>query len=217
MPWQDTWQPLTAGVLSAGAWYGILAVVSQLSVVTNALLIAITSNFVGFEVYIRGDYDLEYDPFDVMGQRIIPQNDDRADQGLSGYANWSQSVFEVVDLVDGSAFPAYTAQSLQLFNDDGTEARIVSGSTSEVPLYLPYINIGCVGAMIPNCTNGNLLTVNVSHYDGSVETVMTFSESGYERFYGSSKCRDLVLGTGRNRSPKNGSEGLCFNANFTCR
>ena len=40
----------------AGAWFGILTVVSQLAVVTNAFLIAITAQFIPIETYARGGF-----------------------------------------------------------------------------------------------------------------------------------------------------------------
>ncbi len=48
----------TVSCTSLGAWYGILAVVSQLAVVTNAFLIAVTAQFIPIEVFTRGGYRL---------------------------------------------------------------------------------------------------------------------------------------------------------------
>lgn len=42
--------------LILGAWFGILSVISQLSVVTNAFLIAVTAQFIPIETYIRGGF-----------------------------------------------------------------------------------------------------------------------------------------------------------------
>ena len=43
-------------LLCIGAWFYLLTVVSQFAVVTNALLIAITSGFVPQAVYLYGGY-----------------------------------------------------------------------------------------------------------------------------------------------------------------
>ena len=210
---------------STGAWYGVLSVVSNLSVLTNALLIAITSNFVGFEVYIRGGYDEFYTGFNAAGSPIVPLGEHAADQGLSGYANWSTTSFSVNVLVDGEAFPAYTAQSLEYFSDDGELAEIVANNANgNTALYLPFIDIQCVmnstlNETYPSCSEGNLVQVKVVRYNETEDDLQwTFSAAGYERFYRNKECRDLVLGTGTdNTSPRDGSQGDCFLSTTTCR
>lgn len=37
-------------------WYDVLSVVSKLAVVTNAFIIATTSQFIPIEVFTRGEY-----------------------------------------------------------------------------------------------------------------------------------------------------------------
>ena len=208
---------------STGAWYGVLSVVSNLSVLTNALLIAITSNFVGFEVYIRGGYDEFYTGFNAAGSPIVPLGEHAADQGLSGYANWSTTSFSVNVLVDGEAFPAYTAQSLEYFSDNGEPAEIVAnGQNGDTALYLPFIDIQCVEDRNPNCSLKNLVQVKVVRYnDTEGDLQWTFSAAGYERFYRNETCRKLVLDAETdNTSPsprKNDSQNPCFLDTTTCR
>ena len=209
---------------STGAWYAILSVVSNVAVLTNALLIAITSNFVGFEVYTRGGYDEMYDgredvfPF----QPIVPIGEEAADQGLSGYANWSSTSFLVSTLVDGEAFPAFTAQSLEYLSDDGEPAEIImNGTRGDVALYLPFIDMECIENMdrSPSCVDGNTVQVRVVRYNETEnETPWVFSENGYRRFYERQECRSLVVNASSdNASPDRGGLGDCFNPNSTCR
>lgn len=201
----------TLHLLYVGAWYGVLAIISQMSVITNALLIAITSNFVGFELYIRGNYDDSYNRT-IFGREIVPINDGEAYQGLSGYANWSHSVFPVSILINGGAFPAFTAQSLEIFDDDGDDVNGTYGSGNP-PLYLPFINFTCLNEMIlmnDNCSFVETTSVYVDRYgDGEPELVETFIENEYEKFYNHRQCRELVLnGSSTSEAPTN--IGPCF-------
>lgn len=204
-----------------GAWYGVLAVVSQLAVVTNALLIAITSNFVGFEVYIRGGYRDEYN----NTEDLVPR-DNGYDQGLSGYANWSSTVFDVIDLVDGEAFPAYSAQGLQYVNDDGSDVRVISGGNpDDTPLFLPFIDFSCLNtsATSVRCDlDTTKIGVKRFIYNGSMdaeETVETFTDTQYKRFYNSRNCRSLLINASSDDSPEEGSiaESSCFIRDHQCR
>lgn len=193
--------------LHVGAWYGVLDVVSQLSVVTNALLIAITSNFVGFEVYRRGGYRQEYND-----SGLVPDISGH-DQGLSGYANWSSTEFLVTDLVDGSAFPVYSAQSLELTNEDGTDVR-----KDNPPLYLPFIDFDCI---LDNFNAGNCSVapenVIISALFGPDRNITTFNEESYKKFYRNSTCRKLVVDEGENTAPDIGNLGSCFDRSSICR
>ena len=202
--------------------------VSQLAVVTNAVLIAVTSNFVGFEVYRRGGYRDDYNgtgAITVMGEElqgdIVPTNSSDRDQGLSGYANWSSTVFEVNDLVDGRAFPAYSAQSLEFVNADGSEVEVISGAMDGTPiLYLPFINFTCLAAnsMLVNCILPETTVISVSpFYDEDATTATTFTEMKYENFYSSKNCSRLVFNVGRDDSPGTGSRGDCFIPSAKCR
>ncbi len=91
-----------------GAWYTILEVVSKLAVITNALLIGFTSQFVPFRVYIFGDYG--GDQHDLIRGSLYDNDTDLLP--LVGYVNWSLSEFPIDVLLDGNAFPAYTAQEV---------------------------------------------------------------------------------------------------------
>lgn len=200
-------RPISERAQDIGAWYSILAIVSQLAVVTNAILIAITSNFVGFEVYIRGGYDNEYN-----STGIVPGGDSRADQGLSGYANWSTTVYPVDELVDGEAFPAFTAQSLEYVNDDGSEITV----DSQTPLYLPYINFECLKNST-NCNGIPITTINVTKYGDSQIEAETFLEDDFETFYKNKSCRNLVFPGLRRTNASPEKRGECFNEQFPCR
>ena len=195
----------------AGAWYGVLAVVSHLAVVTNALLIAITSNFVSFEVYTRGGYA---DHYNHTG--LVP-NDGTADQGLSGYVNWSTTSFDILDLFDGDAFPAYSAQKLKSVNEDGSDVTILSGG--EEALYLPFIDFDCLDANAASmeCLSYNTTAFIYTRLDGSVGTNVSFSAKQYKEFYSSSKCRKLVVNKKVGDSPEEGDHGICFNNGSSCR
>ena len=189
----------------------MLAIVSQLAVVTNALLIAITSNFVSFEVYTRGNYDREYN-----GTGLVP--DERsADRGLSGYANWSTTPFNILDLVDGDAFPTYSAQDLKSLNDDGTDVKILTSGSDDV-LYLPFIDFDCLEANYNeyNCTSYSTTEYESKKIDGSNETLVSFSSEQYKRFYDSAACRRLVVNT-KSKSPRDDQLGLCFYNGTSCR
>ena len=195
--------------------------VSQLAVVTNALLIAITSNFVGFEVYRRGGYSDDYTGMvndTLVGELrpIVPVNDSNSNQGLSGYANWSSTAFEVRDLVDGRAFPAYSAQSLEFLNADGSEVTVISGDKGDdtSPLYLPFIDFACLKQ---NCSVNTTDVEVFLYYDDMTTTNTTFTERQYERFYENANCTQLVFSAGRDDSPENDTLGGCFNNATTCR
>jgi hypothetical protein len=213
-------RPISERAQDIGAWYGVLAVVSQLAVVTNALLIAITSNFVGFEVYRRGGYSDDYTGMvtdTLVGEvPIVPVNDSNSNQGLSGYANWSSTAFEVLDLVDGRAFPAYSAQSLEFLNADGSEVTVISGDKGDdtSPLYLPFIDFACLKQ---NCSVNTTDVEVFLYYDDMNITTPTFTEKQYEAFYENASCAQLVFDAGRDDSPENGTDGPCFNGAAMCR
>ena len=189
---------------------------SQLAVVTNAILIAITSNFVGFEVYRRGGYQDHYSP-----EGLVPNENDTL-QGLSGYANWSSTEFLVGDLVDGSAFPVYSAQRLVLVNADGTDVVYKNGTKineDDPPLYLPFIDFPCIEAQKGSysCSVKEPENFTVTLLNDEVMTVPTYTEEQYKGFYENSKCRKLVFDVDDNTSPSNYNISLCFNSSHTCR
>ena len=192
-----------------GAWYGVLSVISTLAVVTNALLIASTSNFVSFEVYIRGNYD-EYDG------NIVPS--DAVRRGLSGYARWSTTAFNITDLLDGFAFPAYVTQGLEYLSDDGDSVHIISNNGSHgTPLYLPFIDFDCLLEHKVNCSEILLADINVTRYIGETVSETTFTDEQYRKFYDKQECRDLILTVSKDLSADVNDEGICFNSNLKCR
>ena len=103
-------RPVAERAQDIGAWFTILDVVSKTAVVTNALLIAITAQFIPIETYRFGGYR----PEDLTG--------------LQGFVDWSLSPFYIDALLDGEAFPAVSAQQLGLFADNGTALDESSGT-----------------------------------------------------------------------------------------
>ena len=171
-------------IFLSGAWFTILNIISQLSVVTNAFLIAVTAQFVPFEVYVRGGWSSDYRDFHNLSH--VPR--------LTGYVEWSLSNFSLNELVDGRAFPAFTAQELPLYID---------GDEQEDLLYLPFIDFDCIS----NRSNADISNDSFS--------IRTFSESQYKAFYGNSTNRALLFSDSkRDESPDEGSEGPCFNQGF---
>lgn len=61
--------------------------------------------------------------------------------------DWTLSDFTVVKLLDGSAFPAFSAQELQLYDINGD---IITGRNGSNALYLPYVDFDCLVRMDPN-------------------------------------------------------------------
>ena len=152
-----------------GAWFYILDVISKLSVVTNAFLIAVTSQFIPFEVYTRGGYNQEYQ--NNVGQADLPT--------LAGYVNWSVSPFEVDVLFNGSAFPALSALELQLYN--GSDV-VTDTATGQDLLYLPFINYTCLNMFYP-----------VPRHNGSDGSVyMMFSTVDFQNFLRDESAVSLV-------------------------
>ena len=191
---------------------------------TNALLIAITAQFIPIETYRYGGYR--------------PENF----TGLQGFVNWSLSPFLIDVLFDGEAFPAVSAQQLGLFNNDGNSLGENNGEPVgvDVPntddstlLYLPYADIECLIEMgVPlsyNDSSGNLrarfFSVNTSILP---DNLMAFSRDSWRDFYTNQRS---LLNQLLYRLP-NGSDaddrspvatapksfGLCFlNDTTTCR
>ena len=87
----------------------ILNVVSSIAVLTNGLLIAITANFIPFEVYVRNGYS---DQYKNSIKNSAFGNATRI-HDLSGYIQWSVSPFPLSALLDGQAFPAYSVAGFQ--------------------------------------------------------------------------------------------------------
>ena len=64
-----------------------------------------------------------------------------SDARASGYVDFSLSPFEVVNLLDGLAFPGYAAHQLQLYDINGN--RIQDNAGNDL-LYLPFIDFECL-------------------------------------------------------------------------
>ena len=64
-----------------------------------------------------------------------------SDARLSGFLDWSLTNFTIDKLVDGQAFPAFTAHELQIYLKEGDEKFEIG---NEDVLYLPFINLSCL-------------------------------------------------------------------------
>ena len=68
------------------------------------------------------------------------------DSRSSGYVDWSLSAFQIINLIDGDAFPGFSAHQLQLYDQNGD---IIVDSENNDYLYLPFINLTCVLETLP--------------------------------------------------------------------
>jgi len=185
-----------------GAWYTILEVVSKLAVVTNALLIAITAQFVPIETYRYGGFRPD------------------SETGINGYVNWSLSPFYIDALLDGEAFPSVSAQRLGLFDLEGNDLMAADGSDL---LYLPYVDIPCLVRMnvSEDYTNDNGQTFprfypveneNLTAVTGITEA---FSRNSWIDFYNNRTYVEYLFGVSSSSeyediSPLANSAGDCF-------
>ena len=110
----------------AGAWFYLLNFVTNLCVITNAFLIAVTSQFINREVYnyvFRESYVME----------VCGNNTDCT----LGFVKWSTSEFTMTSLLvstssttnpptNNTAFPLYTVQELPQFKASDNFATEVS-------------------------------------------------------------------------------------------
>lgn len=100
-------RPLAERAQDIGAWFHLLKFVTNLCVVTNALLISVTSQFIDRELFDRAYSD---DPIYTDGR---------------GFVTWATSEFFLVDLINTTAnnsattFPAYSAQELLQYDANG--------------------------------------------------------------------------------------------------
>ena len=65
----------------------------------------------------------------------------------SGFVNFSLSPFQVINLVDGDAFPGYASQRLQFYDDMGNRVEDDMGNDL---LYLPFIDFECILNNVPS-------------------------------------------------------------------
>ncbi|XP_013869043.1 anoctamin-3 isoform X3 [Austrofundulus limnaeus] len=85
-------RPMPARATDIGIWHGILEGIGVLAVITNAFVIAITSDYIP-----RFVYAFKYGPCMDKGQH-------HADECLQGYMNSSLSVFDMWELKNSSVF-----------------------------------------------------------------------------------------------------------------
>ena len=111
---------------TAGAWFYLLNFVTNLCVITNAFLIAVTSQFIDREAYnniFQEDYEME----------VCGNNTDCT----LGFVKWSTSEFPMTSLLvstssssslgtNNTAFPLFTVQQLPLYNASTNYSSVVS-------------------------------------------------------------------------------------------
>ena len=123
---------------TVGAWFYILHFVTNLSIVTNAFLIAVTSQFIDRELYsyvFQESYEME-----VCGNNT--------DSCTLGFVKWSTSEFPMSSLLattsftthpptNNTAFPLFTVQQLPLYNASTNYSTVVSKPSK-------WVWFGCV-------------------------------------------------------------------------
>ena len=141
--------------LLVGSWYGILDVVSKLSVVTNAWLIAVTANFIPLLVYQGLGYQAAVDP----------------NSTTLGYVNWTLSSFDLSLLINSGSFPFLNTMQLGQYDQND---NIIERNGSPL-LYLPFVNYTCMQSsgcfnMSANATDAFTLAQWQSIYQGNTLT-----------------------------------------------
>ncbi len=197
----------------------VLTVVSSIAVLTNGLLIAVTAQFIPFNVYIHGGYS---DQYKSSIENTAFGNATRT-HDLSGYIQWSVSPFPLSALLDGQAFPAYSAHALVMYDDRG---NIITNENEESILYLPFIDFECLY---------DAVTYNISTSAAFFSTYSDpltgrdkfgFTDAQYACFYGGGGCSDngtvtgefkqLVFDAKADWSPRKPT-GPCANLSATCQ
>lgn len=146
---------------------------------TNALLIAITAQFVPIETYRYGGFRPD------------------SETGINGYVNWSLSPFYIDALLDGEAFPSLSAQRLGLFDLEGNDLMAADGSDL---LYLPYVDIDCIMLNVSvNYTNSNDQTfprfypVEDENVSAIINARFAFSRNSWIDFYNNRTAVETLL------------------------
>jgi hypothetical protein len=141
-----------------GAWYGILDVVSKLAVVTNACLIAFTSDFIPQLVYKHSSFSPEscarYNwPSCSVGQEFV---------GLGGFLDFRLQEFSIESIFDEirgcslkdpgcrgqQVVPRIDVYSLRAVRQDPGREEV-----EELPyLFLPFLNVTCLSDRLSNET-----------------------------------------------------------------
>ena len=197
--------------------------VSNLSVLTNGFLIAITAQFVPLElVYIKGDYRDDYEA--ALSRNFT---EEYPLGRYSGYPTFSTSLFDVSSLLDGQAFPFYEVQELDEYDDNGTQIFVDDPSnpgTEVEVLHLPFIDFDCLDTMgydTDGCTVPYIYVVERPNRDLVPEERTGFTLAQYGAFFagvnGSATCagRDLLFNVTAGVSPEVG--GVCANLTVECR
>lgn len=119
-------RPIAERAQDIGAWFHLLRFVTSLCVVTNALLIAITSQFIDRELYA---------------------NVYSSDNMTGGFVNWATSEFTLQSLLtptfpgdNVTSFPVYTALDLDLYDENNNKVMV----NGQQQLYLPFIDFDCL-------------------------------------------------------------------------
>lgn len=112
-------RPVAERAQDIGAWFYLLRFITNLCVVTNALLIAVTSQFIDREVY---KYNSQYH---TSAESECPANNTEC-----GFVTWATSAFPLTNLLPGinqsTNFPVYRSQSLKKYeNGDVVSALII--------------------------------------------------------------------------------------------
>jgi hypothetical protein len=195
-------RPLSEKAQDIGAWFNLLRFVTKFCIVTNALLIALTSNQIDKIIYNTYYSNIsEYEPLLCPGGT----EDNRCHHG---FVTWATSEFPLMTLLDRTfpdnnitAFPVYSAHDLDAFVPGTTDKITVNGTDQ---LYLPWIDFGCLEAEGFTQFN-NETTLNLDQF-------LEYSKD--EMF------QSLVLSS-QNRTDINSfieePPGKCFKANVTCR
>ncbi len=130
-------RPVAERAQDIGAWFYLLNFTTSLCVITNAFLIAVTSQFINFEVFNRVFKD---DP-----QVQCSFND--TSLCSDGVVAWSTSPFNMTTLLtpltgtDQTRFPVLTVMSLPKYVNGEMVSIITNSRTSSIYTYtvMPYI------------------------------------------------------------------------------
>ncbi|XP_011409598.1 PREDICTED: anoctamin-7-like [Amphimedon queenslandica] len=186
-------RPLAERAGDIGIWFHLLRFVTNLSVVTNALLIAVTSQFIDRELFDR-----------------VYKDEPEYNSGDGSYARWATSEFQFTNLlrsVDDSGkttFPVFTAQQLYEYNNDSSDIIMLRG---ERKLYLPFIDYDCFAT-----ETGNEMYREGINEDEYKELYQLTNLSMFQ---------NLVLRNQNPKNPTsnilNITDGTCFKNETTCR
>ncbi|XP_019861048.1 PREDICTED: anoctamin-7-like isoform X1 [Amphimedon queenslandica] len=187
-------RPLAERAQDIGLWFHLLRFVTNLSVVTNALLIAFTSQFIDRELFDR-----------------VYKNEPEFNSGRGGFVRWATSSFSLTALLQSATpngdtnFPVYTAQSLLAFDGDGNEVTV----NGQDQLYLPFIDFDCVARE----SDGRFNATSVD-----LDTYRTFYENRIFRNLTLNIASDRTNENSEDfTSNIRADYGICFNTSATCR